>query len=354
MAYRYVLSNKLIIQSNLIPCAHICRYCSISSDGLRSHGGIELTRFFELVDRFSAWGQSTGFEISDVVHSSDDITDEVAAFLDQTIGRPDGTIRPYALPAEARLRIGVVRTGGARMRSDEEIRSWLGRWREAGSTSVHASFAGHGAIHDWWNRRSGDYDFLLRIQQIAAEMEFKLSQTVFLARNTLHSIVALLADLDRIPVRPESRRAFPPAYLGRACDETVDAQRLTECERDSLPEAILRIPDLSIGDWRSEREWLQERSAWGDEVRKLDLILNVDRRNIAVLEHLSVDAIVERLADEAAKAYGQIPSQEDLVASFGDASCKKIYTRFDEVERRCFHRWMEDQRIPLEMRNIHF
>src|SRR5262249_4772202 len=146
------------------PCAHLCRYCSIDAKGVSGLARISFERFYALVDRFELWGRDHGFRVEQIVHASDDITDEVEQFLAQVIPRAQAKSGDQGIAEVTRVRAGTVRTGGVRMRSDSEIRVWLARWREAGSTEVHGSFCGTGTVHDWWNNREGDYGFLLRIQ----------------------------------------------------------------------------------------------------------------------------------------------------------------------------------------------
>jgi hypothetical protein len=91
------------------------------------------------MDRFEEWGKASGFSVYVAVHNSDDITDEVATFLDEIVG-PAGTGRAQSVtPKDARLRMDTVRAAGVRFRSDNEISGWLSPWRNTGSSGVLTS-----------------------------------------------------------------------------------------------------------------------------------------------------------------------------------------------------------------------
>src|ERR1700722_19897274 len=253
MPYQISLSDELCLRADIIPCAHFCRYCCISSKAEGRQPQIPLSRFYALADRFEEWGRVSGFSVYDVVHNSDDITEEVAAFLDKTIG-PSGTVHSKPVtPKDARLRMDTVRTGGVRFRTDDGIREWLSRWRDAGSTIVHGSFAGRRESHDWWNNRQGDYDFLMRIQKIAVEMGFQISQTIFLTKKALPFLNGLLDDLASLDAKPVNRWVFPPAYMGRARSTSAENQRISEEDRDKLIENRTLIETYEMKELKSER-----------------------------------------------------------------------------------------------------
>lgn len=353
MPYEISLKNELCLRADLIPCAHFCRYCCISSKAENHQTRITLSRFYALMDRFEEWGKVSGFAVHDVVHNSDDITEEVAAFLDQTIG-PAGTVHDKPItPKEARLRMGIVRTGGVRFRSDNEIREWLSRWRDAGSTIVHGSFAGHRESHDWWNNRQGDYDFLMRIQRVAVEMGFQISHTIFLTKKALLSLDPLLDDLARLPARPVNRWAFPPAYLGRARSTSAESHRITEEDRETLLQNSALIGTYEIDEWKSEREQINCLRTHEASIPSHWLNLYVDEANIEYLESAPCEKIVNDLRLRVEAAYQSLPSSAELMESYGDSHGKRIYGMKLDLDSLWLDRRLRERDIRFERRLTH-
>jgi len=68
---------------------------------------------------------------------------------------------------ELNLRIGNgpryegINMGGLRFRSLEGRSACLSGIRDLGVKTLYTSFAGHGAVHDYWNGRKGDFDYLM-------------------------------------------------------------------------------------------------------------------------------------------------------------------------------------------------
>ncbi len=305
------------------------------------------------MDRFEEWGKTSGFSVYDVVHNSDDITDEVAAFLDETIG-PAGTVHSKPVtPKDARLRMDTVRTGGVRFRSDEGIREWLSRWRDAGSTIVHGSFAGYREAHDWWNNRQGDYDFLMRIQQIAVEMGFQISHTIFLTKNALPSLNKLIDDLGRLSAKPVNQWAFPPAYLGRARSPSAEGLRITEQDREALLQNQALIQTYEIEEWKSEREQLQELMTKDAGIPSHCLNLYVDERNIEHLESASCEEIVSDLHSRVETAYRALPSRAELMSRYGDPNGIRIYGMELDLDSLWLDRCLREREISFERKLTH-
>lgn len=353
MAYEVILENELCLRVDLIPCAHFCRYCSISSSGPGKVAALGFRRFHALVDRFEEWSKTSGYSVSPIVHNSDDITREVADFLDETIG-PPGTVHSEPItPKDAKLRLETVRTGGVRFRSDDGIREWLSRWRDTGSTIVHGSFAGYREIHDWWNNRPGDYDFLMRIQQVAIEMEFQVSHTVFLTKNMLPSLDRLLEDLNRLPATPVNRWAFAPTYLGRARNSSAENQRITEEDRDRLAQNSALTETYTLRQGKSEREFIKELGANKARVPSHSLDLYVEDQNIRFLESAPCGRIVDDLRAKVEASYQAIPSSEELMSQYGDPDGTKVYDLQFELDSLWLDRCLREQDIRFERRLTH-
>src|SRR6202041_3914331 len=96
--------------------------------------------------------------------------------------------------------------------------------------------------------------------------------------------VARRLDLrDTIPGEPRVPIASPFFYAGLAT--RYEDERLTEDDRDNLPERINALRSGKFGTWRSEREWIPIMLETAQAPRRLLLKLDVDESNIDWLEN---------------------------------------------------------------------
>ena len=112
-------------------------------------------------------------------------------------------------------------------------------------------------------------------------------EKLFLAQNTLPIFDRLLDLLDGIPGEISSRTASPFFYAGLAT--RYESERLTEEDRDRLPERINRLRPQRFDNWLSEREWIPIMLETADQPRKLLLKLGVDETNVDYLENASCE-----------------------------------------------------------------
>ena len=114
-------------------------------------------------------------------------------------------------------------------------------------------------------------------------------EKLFLAQNTLAIFDRLLDFLDRVPGGICSRTVSPFFYAGLAT--RYESQRLTEADRDRLPEHMNWLRPKKFNNWLSEQEWIPIMLETADRPRKLLLKLDVDEANIDYLENASCDEI---------------------------------------------------------------
>jgi hypothetical protein len=129
-----------------------------------------------------------------------------------------------------------------------------------------------------------------------------------------------------------SRSASPFFYAGLA--SRYEDERLTEDDRDHLPE---RINELRIGKfatWLSEREWAPIMLETADEPRRLQLKLDVDESNIDELEGVPCEEIFTTREREYQESYRAIPALDELAAIYGDANNRRVYQMSRDVEGR--------------------
>lgn len=332
MAYEFQLKRQLLLRTTLTPCAHLCRYCCISSKGDHALVPISIERFLALAERFTQWGKTADYSIVPIMHNSDEITAEMVPLLDGSSAQPSGSTQ--AEPDPLKLRKQWLRTGGLRMRSDAEIQRWIEQWRKTGGAVVHGSFAGYRETHDWWNNREGDYDFLMRIQKVAVELGIEVGQTFFLMKNTLPDLRAVLDDIERLNARHRHRFLIPVGYLGRARSNAAQRERVTEEDLDQFARLdIASETGFERERWKSEREWITAFRSNGHTLQEQGLCLRVNEQNVGKIESTPCDEIVDELLRRTTAAYAALPSHRQLMDAYGDSNSTRIYAWDHEVER---------------------
>jgi hypothetical protein len=155
-------------------------------------------------------------------------------------------------------------------------------------------------------------------------------EKLFLAQNTLRIFDRLLDLLDGIPGEISSRTASPFFYAGLAT--RYESERLTEEDRDRLPERINRLRPQRFDNWLSEREWIPIMLETADQPRKLLLKLDVDETNIDYLENASCEEIFAKRERQYQESYLFIPALDELCSRYGDSTNRKDL--HDEPRRR--------------------
>jgi hypothetical protein len=315
-------------------CAHACSYCSI---GDKAKTRLPLDRFMPFMERLAQWQQAGPRTVA-----------VIPFFWYSFEYGADAARRMEPIKQAFGLgKLDGITTGGLRLRDREQSTTWLSAWRDFGIKKVHASFAGTGALHDSYNRRDGDFDYLLMLQRVAAELGMQIGQSLFLTRKTVSQIPDLIERLDLIRGQVDHRWIFPPAYMGHGKD--LEADRITEDERDALPTVFrrMRLPHFEI--WRSEREWLreiEEEEQPGSEA--VTCTFHVDARVMDDLERMAAAEIVEMLTRRTVDAYAAIPPLKDLIRDFGDVQNRRIYLQRYEIERLLVDRLLAASPIDFE------
>jgi len=127
-------------------------------------------------------------------------------------------------------------------------------------------------------------------------------ERLFLTQNTLPIFDRLLDILEGIPGEVRSRVTSPFFYAGLAT--RYESERLTEDERDTLPQRINELRPARFDIWLSEREWIPVMMETASQPRRLLLKLDVDETNIDYLENASCEEIVTHAT---ARISGQLP-----------------------------------------------
>lgn len=320
---RQIVGKGLRLILRHAPCAHICRYCLISET--RKGSALPFSRFEALVHRFYDWKAAAG---------RDNL--EIGVFVGPSYDYDLETLRGVArLRARRGGRFQILNLGGLRLRRGDELAGWLEQRRAAGIIGLHASLAGCAETHDRWNGRRGDFDYQTAILRLGGERGMVRHERLFLTRNTLPHFDRLLDILDGIP--GEVRNRYVTLFFFAGLATRYERERLTEEERDSLPERVSRLRQGRFQEWRSEREWIPIMAETADRPRRLMLKLDVNEGNIDRLERSPCEAIFaeqERLYQES---YSVVPALAELCARYGDRDSRKVYMMSRDVEGR----WMD-------------
>jgi hypothetical protein len=301
------------------PCAHICRYCLISESRKRST--LPFARFEALVHRFHDWRQTERPDL------------EIGIFVGPSFDYDMEILRGVARLRERRgAKFRFVNLGGLRVRRSDELVEWIEERRAFGVIGLHTSLAGCGETHDRWNGRAGDFDYQTAILRLAGERGMARQEKLFLTKNTLPLFEQLLDILDALPGELYSRAVSPFFYAGLA--SRYEDERLTEDERDTLPERINELRPGKFGTWLSEREWIPMMLETADKPRRLQLKLDVDESNIDYLERAPCEEIFAARERDYQESYCAIPAIDELCARYGDRENRRIYMMSRDVEGR--------------------
>jgi hypothetical protein len=316
---REIVGKGLRFSLRHAPCAHICRYCLISESRKRS--ALPFGRFEQLVHRFHDWWQAERPDL------------EIGVFVGPSFDYDLETLKGVARLRERRgAKFRIVNLGGLRVRRGDELTTWLQERQDAGIVGLHTSLAGFGATHDRWNGRAGDFDYQVTVLRLGGERGMTRQEKLFLTKSTLPLFDRLLDLLDAIPGELRGRSLSQLFYAGLAT--RYEDERLTEEDRDNLPERINALRSGKFGTWLSEREWIPIMLETATQPRRLVLKLDVDENNIDQLENTPCEEIFARRELEYRASYSAIPTLAELAERYGDPENRRIYMMSRDVEGR--------------------
>jgi hypothetical protein len=157
-------------------------------------------------------------------------------------------------------------------------------------------------------------------------------EKLFLTKSTVPLFDRLLDLLDAIPGELRGRSLSQLFYAGLAT--RYEDERLTEEDRDNLPERINALRSGKFGTWLSEREWIPIMLETATQPRRLVLKLDVDENNIDQLENTPCEEIFARRELEYRASYSAIPTLAELSERYGDPENRRIYMMSRDVEGR--------------------
>jgi len=170
------------------------------------------------------------------------------------------------------------------------------------------------------------------VLRLGGERGMIRQEKLFLTKNILPHFDRLLDLLDMVPGERRGRSASPFFYAGLAT--RYEDERLTEDDRDNLPERINELRSGKFGTWLSEREWIPVMLDTATQPRRLVLKLDVDESNIERLESTPYEKIFAQRELEYQESYRAIPALDELCERYGNAENRRIYMMSRDVEGR--------------------
>lgn len=329
---RTIQINGIALYANTAACAHDCSFCLL---GKKQVTHIPYARIATLIERIIDWKEKRNLNSFEVFHwirySYDyDLADmKLWVSLWKRLGRtPD------------------LMMGGLPLMSSDAMRTWLCERRDLGVEEVHASFLGMGSLHDSFCGRKGDFEYRLRILEIASELGMRLNERLLLTQQTLAQVEDVIQRLDLIPTKSVERHISPLFYMGSAA--VLEADRITEEIRDTLPERFGASLVLHREKWKSEREWIDK--ILGEDIAPEPVLLRLDpnESNIDALESMSCEGIIDDLERRTRIAYDAIPSRQQLCKLCGDHSNTRIYALQNDIERLWLDRYLMNHPVVFD------
>lgn len=295
-----------------LPCHCRCRHCLYESG--RRITTVPFEQAKAIATRFVEWRQEQGHPNFSV---------------DLAIGYPERSPHVEECLVFNRQYGGThghVAMNGTPLMDRSMLRDFLLSLKDAGAVAVQCTFYGVREQHDRWAGRNGDFDYLILVSEVAVECGLPRQEAVFLSREGIDDLPALMQTLDRVPGSPE-RSVAPWDYRGRG--KTLESERPTAADLERLSDDLRGLVSLHSrhGGYRSEAEWL-EKIAGGDFPRKgrRYYILTLWEESIDHLASADSGAILQELRDTDERFHRAIPSLATLARLYGQQDGDRLYT----------------------------
>jgi hypothetical protein len=315
----------ITIYKETAPCWNHCRFCSV---GAKTFQNISFERFENLVERFLNWKEQKQLKAFNINY---------------------GNLYANSMPIGELLKLRDLwkRTGvdlftsrfqnppnlsmnGIQFMPEDELRDWLLARKEVGLSHIVMSFSGMKTLHDTWVGRKGEFDFLLDMARIAAEIDMNRLEMLYLTKSTLSQMEPLMDTLDSIP-KLTDRIIKPLLYMGWA--KNMEDERITQDMVGQFSERISRY--LKLSNFKPESEWISLLiNGYRPLVaNKKHILIKLREDNIDSLEAKSCNEIIADLAKRYDKVHAALPEINELAKMYGDVSNMRLYVLV-ELERK--------------------
>ncbi len=300
-------TTAIYIQNLCVPCACHCRYCLLSWDGhLR---GIDYGRSAAYAKGFHDWLREHRPEM------------DFQFYFGYSMDHPQLPEAIDFLKSLGSVGGEFLQFDGMRIRAESEIRQLLTLLQEHGIQLIDLTFYGTREYHDRFAGRAGDYDYMMSILRIAAEIGLPVEIGIPLTHENADQLDAMLAEFSAYPL--QRLFCFVPHSEGRGC--TLESVRFTEADYKALSETAKS--HLNRSKFRPEREWVAQGSFPSHTKRVLVLSLTPD--NIDRIEAMSYEDVIAWLKQLDDDYYRVMPSLEELIRLYGDPTGDAFYSERD-------------------------
>lgn len=229
----------MLIYINAAGCANACRHCAVS--GEPPYGGFySLDELRSIVEE---WGP-------------------VFPYLEQTAHPDFPEIVDPRIVGEGNTILGTIGSGLAER---DDYMAVFSRLRDFGYTDIFLTLHGLEEKHDWFVRRKGAFQTILKASRRAAEAGFWIIWTVFLDRRNLE-------DVPQLQALAKQEFGIPSLYLEVPRHRVSRRMWLYEELRPRLGDVQELLRGMDAETWRG---WLTNRpleelteSAWLDAWRR--------------------------------------------------------------------------------------
>ncbi len=164
-----------------VPCENRCRYCLLSWDG--KIRGVDYDRSVAYARRFYEWLKENRPDLS------------FAFYYGYSMEHPDllnsiEFLREIDSPGGKFLQFD-----GMKFRNDRQIQDLLTSLKDRGIELIDLTFYGTRDYHDRFAARKGDFDYMIRILQIANESELPVNAGIALNHENAYQAGDLLDQL---------------------------------------------------------------------------------------------------------------------------------------------------------------
>lgn len=305
-----MLTPYVALDWNAVPCMNRCRHCYACA-GDQPITSVSYERFKALVEKFLGWASQFDQPGKHVIPGPGESSEFPLPVLIDIIRMRRKMDNPGW---------NYINMNGIRFRTREELIELYSALKDAGIILVNLSFHGYGQDHDAYAGRRGEFDFLLLMADVIAELGLDRSETILLRKPTLNTLPSLLHTLNAIP---DLSQRIPNMidYLGRGID--VDNERLELDDLNSLPESLHK--GIDSDRYRSESAWI-ESLAHDDTTPKTSAIYFIQIRddNIDWLEREDCEAILQNIRERDNTRRALEPSLNELALAYGDPGSHKL------------------------------
>lgn len=290
-----------------VPCENRCRYCLLSWDGKLQ--GVDYDRSAAYARRFYDWLKENRPDLSFAFYygysmEHPDLLNSID-FL-REIGSPEGKFLQF---------------DGMKFRNDREVWELLTDLKAHGIELIDLTFYGTRAYHDRFAARPGDFDYMMRILQIANEVGLSVNAGIALNHENACQAGELL---DKLQAH-ELNRVFCFVPHGEGRGETLEPVRFRQADYDALPDRVKAV--LNRQRFRPEGEWVREGSFSVPQKRVLTVGLTPKTVDFfEKLEFAQTIAYLEKLDDDY---YAAIPDLATMAGRYGDPAGDRFYSERD-------------------------